>query len=73
MHFSLRPFHYHNTPPTPSPLVGNSKPQFGNTLEEAQNSRNKSEGDIMDLKRKIGQLSNEVERLQGHLDRKLWL
>ena len=53
--------------------MGNSKPQFGNTLEEAQNSRNKSEGDIMDLKRKIGQLSNEVERLQGHLDRKLWL
>ena len=52
--------------------TANSKPQFVNTLDEVQNSRAKSEGDIMDLKRKIGQLSSEVERLQRHLDRKLW-
>ena len=59
------------------PPIGNTKPEFGSsTLEEVQNSRLKCEDEIMDLKRKIGQLTSEVERMQRHLDsnniRKPW-
>ena len=51
------------------PPIGNTKPEFGSsTLNEVQNSRAKCEDEIMDLKRKIGQLTSEVERLQRHLD-----
>ena len=70
--FSLRPLHYHNissNAPTQMPPIGNTKPEFGSsTLEEVQNSRSKCEDEIMDLKRKIGQLTSDVERLQRHLD-----
>ena len=82
---SLRPLHYHNisTAPTQMPPIGNARPEFGSSLnevridmDEAHNSRAKNEGDIMDLKRKISQLTSEVERLQRHLDtnniRKPW-
>ena len=59
------------------PRIGNTKPEFGSsTLNEVQNSRAKCEDDIMDLKKKIGHLTSEVERLQRHLDtnniRKPW-
>ena len=51
------------------PPIGNTKPEFGSsTLEEVQNSRSKCKDEIMDLKRKIGQLTSDVERLQRHLD-----
>ena len=77
---SLRPLHYHNissNAPTQMPPIGNTKPEFGSsTLNEVQNSRAKCEDDIMDLKKKIGHLTSEVERLQRHLDtnniRKPW-
>ena len=64
------------------PPIGNARPEFTNTLnevridmDEVDNSRAKNEdGIIMDLKRKIGQLSSEVERLQRHsnTNRKPW-
>ena len=55
------------------PPIENSKPEFANTLnevridmDEVHNSRAKKEDVVMDLKRKISQLSSEVERLQRH-------
>ena len=53
------------------PPIGNARPEFANSLnevridmDEAHNSRAKNEDVIMDLKRKISQLTSEVERLQ---------
>ena len=80
---SLRPLHYHNisSAPTQMPPIGNARPEFANSLnevridmDEAHNSRAKNEDVIMDLKRKISQLTSEVERLQRHSDanRKPW-
>ena len=63
------------------PPIGNARPEFSNSLNEVRidmdevpNSRAKNEDVIMDLKRKIGQLTSEVERLQQNSDanRKPW-
>ena len=53
------------------PPIGNTRPEFGNTLnevridmDEVHNSRANNEDVYRDLKRKIGQLTSQVERLQ---------
>ena len=56
-----------NLLPQPYSLLDKKKTEFVNSLDEVQNSRAKYEVNIMDLKRKIGQLTSEVEQLQTHL------
>ena len=60
----LQPFHYHNNS---APTV---MPSSVENLDEIQKSKDKLEGDIMELKRKISQLNIELERIQCRLDRK---
>ena len=63
LYFRLRPIYYHSL---------TTKHEFVNTLDEVQNSRAKYEINIIDLRRKIGQLTSEVERLQSDLVRNPW-